>query len=628
MSTGVFSIAPTTALGSSTPTYTGATAKTTIDFEGLLKMCLSGEVRCLGGRRVYNLNGLGNTDTVAGWTTFSTATDLGVVAGVGYNGSSGREISFGANAAAQWYSMNIIASTVGNTYVGSIAVRAKTGTTTIRIKYYTGSGGDVYSSDITVTTIPIRLSVSFVAGGNNLNFSIANNVAGNSANVYVSAAHLEDVTGQSNQNPAEYVSRGVLSSPVYHGVGVDGMKVFTTLNGNTVASNVVTEATGLPITSARAECAGGVTAGVVDAVGPVGYLAEGARTNLQKQNRTLTTAPWTNQGTPAATQNATGIDGATTAWTLTDNDAGAVEHIYCGAVELALSGSTQYTYSIFVGKQGSAPSGYPCISVDNGTYLAGCTIDPYSGTATVWTAYTGFTVLTSSATCTSWNSNFWRVELTFTTHSSMTTGTATIIPAGRTTANSATGTNAVAATGSTIFDAPQIEAGAFASSPIITTTAAVARNADVDSYASAGNWNETGSTVTVSAPSIPSVLTTNQVPFSAATDASNYAVIYINSSGFAVAEVYVGGAAQAVVAGTTDLRGSTGAKITAVFATNDVRLYVNGVAEGTPDTSATMPSCTTINIGCFVTGGNQTFFPVRLVKVYPRALSAAQAAAL
>ena len=45
----------------------------------------------------------------------------------------------------------------------------------------------------------------------------------------------EDVTGQSNQNPSEYVSVGVLSAP-FHGAGVDGVKYFSTLNGNTVAS--------------------------------------------------------------------------------------------------------------------------------------------------------------------------------------------------------------------------------------------------------------------------------------------------------------------------------------------------------------------------------------------------------
>lgn len=395
-------------------------------------------------------------------------------------------------------------------------------------------------------------------------------------------------------------------------------------------ANVVVEAQGLPITSARAECAGGVTAGVVDAVGPVGYLAEGARTNLQKQNRTLTTAPWTNQGTPAATQNATGIDGGTTAWTLTDNDALATEFIYCGAAELALSGSTQYTYSIFVGKQGSAPSGYPCISVDNGTYLAGCTIDPYSGTATVFTAYPGFTVLTSSATCTSWNSNFWRVELTFTTHSSMTTGTVTIIPAGRTSANSATGTNDVSATGATVFDAPQIEAGAFASSPIITTTAAVARNSDKDAYVATGNISPTAGTLVMTVQGIPATSNIATVLFDAqANAAADYIQLGVTTGGVGNVTLASGGVLQVNTNGTTDLRGTTKRKIAITWQANEVKLYVDGVQEGATDTSATMPvDLTSMTVGCYSSAGYEVYGALKDIKIYPRAFSAAQVAAL
>jgi hypothetical protein len=43
------------------------------------------------------------------------------------------------------------------------------------------------------------------------------------------------------------VSRGELSYP-YHGAGVDGVKYFPTTNGNTVSSNVVTEAPGVQLT--------------------------------------------------------------------------------------------------------------------------------------------------------------------------------------------------------------------------------------------------------------------------------------------------------------------------------------------------------------------------------------------
>lgn len=483
-------------------TYTRATTATVKDFEGLIKTCLSGELRIQGARRVQNRVGTSSENASgSGWARSGTTVTTPTVTWV--DGSSRTVSLVDEGTATSAHNIQNNGTTVGTAAGCVISCYVKMGSGAIPYMELDGGGaavtvGFAIASDGTVTLngddrgTPTWKGVencgngiyrvcyySSTATANTpyLNFKGAAGVGagafsytGTNRTVYMLGMMVEQISGQANTNVSEYVSVGVLSSP-YHGYFVDGVKYFAYENGNTVASGVVTEAQGAAIT------------------GTIGYLAEGARTNLQKQNRTLTTAPWTNQGTPAATQNATGIDGATTAWTLTDNDAGAIEYIYCGAAELALSGSTQYTYSIFVGKQGSAPSGYPCISVDNGTYLAGCTIDPYNGTATVWTAYTGFTVLTSSATCSSWNSNFWRVELTFTTHSSMTNGTVAIIPAGRTSANSATGTNDVAATGVTVFDAPQIEAGAFASSPIITTTAAVARNADQLTCPSAGILN-------------------------------------------------------------------------------------------------------------------------------------------
>ena len=59
---------------------------------------------------------------------------------------------------------------------------------------------------------------------------------------------LEDITGQiengTEEAPSEFVSVGVGDD---HGSNVDGVKYFPTENGNTVTSNVVTEATGATI---------------------------------------------------------------------------------------------------------------------------------------------------------------------------------------------------------------------------------------------------------------------------------------------------------------------------------------------------------------------------------------------
>ena len=87
-----------------------------------------------------------------------------------------------------------------------------------------GQGASVrVSKQITATAG----SVTFTLGGDN----------------DVRMAQLENVTQQTNKNPSEFVSKGQLTFP-YHGCGVDGIKYFNTQNGNTVASELVTEASG------------------------------------------------------------------------------------------------------------------------------------------------------------------------------------------------------------------------------------------------------------------------------------------------------------------------------------------------------------------------------------------------
>jgi len=51
---------------------------------------------------------------------------------------------------------------------------------------------------------------------------------------------LEDVTGQSVQTAAEYVSTNVLNAFPYHGAGVDGVKYFdTTLTGAKIPESTI-----------------------------------------------------------------------------------------------------------------------------------------------------------------------------------------------------------------------------------------------------------------------------------------------------------------------------------------------------------------------------------------------------
>ena len=83
--------------------------------------------------------------------------------------------------------------TSGTSYSGSVYVRAKTGTTSVRIGFTDTAASSIGTSDITVTTNWQRISISGVAGATFSvgNFSIRTNTAGNSANIYVWGAQLE-----------------------------------------------------------------------------------------------------------------------------------------------------------------------------------------------------------------------------------------------------------------------------------------------------------------------------------------------------------------------------------------------------------------------------------------------------
>ncbi len=251
----------------------------------------------------------------------------------------------------------------------------------------------------------------------------------------------------------------VVRNAAYHGAGVDGVEYFNT----------------------------DLTGAAIPADTNLGYLAEAAATNLCLQSNAFTTT-WAAGGTPAATQNVVGPDGATSAWTLTDNDAGSFEYVQ---QDVTLTAAT-YTTSVFIKKTTGTQASYPVIFAYSGVAarIAICTVDTTNGTATVWTSYTGVTLAAGlTARCTSFNTDFWRVELSYT--GAANAWSQTLIPAGATTGTFAGPDISNTAQGSAVFYGAQVELGSAATSYIPTTTVAVTRNADVLTYPSAGNIDGT-----------------------------------------------------------------------------------------------------------------------------------------
>jgi len=250
--TGVVASRPGTGL-----TYTRATPATIEDVEGKITPVLSGETRHRGNRRVFNkLTNGGNPSqgnfSSAAWVTFGTktVTDNNALAPDGTTTAT----TFASPAGNGMRSQNLAVAPL-SIHVSTIYARpVVSGALTLGV-VYNGGVGALLQTTVTLTAgIWQRIAVSLAAGvgDTGVQISILADGAGNQIQIW--GAQIEDVTGQSNQNPSEYVSVNVLSSP-FHGNFVDGVRYFQTFNGNTVAANIVTEAVGLQISSATAKWA-------------------------------------------------------------------------------------------------------------------------------------------------------------------------------------------------------------------------------------------------------------------------------------------------------------------------------------------------------------------------------------
>ena len=148
-------------------------------------------------------------------------------------------------------------------------------------------------------------------------------------------------------------------------------------------------------------------------------------------------------------------------------------------------------------------------------------------------------------------------------------------------------------TGSIKFSRPQLEAGAFPTPFIPTTTVAVTRAADALSLALGSWFNASEGTIVVEL--IPStVIAGNKYVFSISdgTTAELMGVVQ-NGVGFVVID---GGVVQANLNNGVSLVVGTAAKAAAVYKLNDFAVSTNGSAVAT-DTSGTLPTVTTLRLG-------------------------------
>jgi hypothetical protein len=230
-------------------TLTRAVIGVSIDFEGLIVPALANELRVRGGHRVENilLATEDNTNvafTAAGGATASSATQ------VTFDGTANANISQTATILDD-------ASGAGNrTFVLSVDVALVSGTLSAAADVTLRIAGNAITAasreiglTITGTSQRFELTALTDAAGTTVIPSVECDV---SAVLTITRWQLEEVSGQTDKRPGEYVSVGVLTAP-FHGAGVASVQWFDTLPANTVsASGIVTETTGPTISLATA----------------------------------------------------------------------------------------------------------------------------------------------------------------------------------------------------------------------------------------------------------------------------------------------------------------------------------------------------------------------------------------
>ena len=458
------------------PTFTRALAAEQIDFEGLYHSVPSGAARMQGARLVENLfrnnTPAKSEDNTAFNISGAVSTTTGTIVYTGGGFTYADETLF--------------AGAGGRTFRVSVDLWMNSGSGLARFVWVETGIGNTVTSDNTITTERRRFSVlrTINASATNVSVGLYNGSDDAARTINATNWQLEDVTGQTITAPSESVSVGVLSAP-YHGAGVDGVKYFDTLNGNTVASNVVTEATGAAINSAADACAGGVTAGVVDATGPLEYLYEGAATNSILQSNTLGTT-WTishaDDMEAVSADQYVSVDGATTMDKLQPKATTAVHSLDQAFTFTA----AKYTTAVDFRYVAATPQRWVAIICNDGTTTWGASFDLSLGVVGAVSAGA-----TSGIEATAL-ANVYRCWVTNTANAAAAAGTVKISLNATDTAT----LESAARAGTETLGAGMVqhEVGTFKTSRTTTTTVAVARPTDLLNHPTAGNLSSsTGS---------------------------------------------------------------------------------------------------------------------------------------
>jgi hypothetical protein len=342
---------------------------------------------------------------------------------------------------------------------------------------------------------------------------------------------------------------------------------------------------------------------------PLGLLIEEQRTNLFLQSQDFATS-WTPNNTTVSANTVAAPDGTTTADTIVETTATGSHNIY---QPVNVTSGSAYAHSVFVKKgNGVSARNFVQLGFQNAQFGSNsyANFDIVNGTVTVTGA--GLT----SASITSVGNNWWRCSIVDTATSSASTSVIiSLITTG-------TGANQESYTGTTDANiflwGAQLEAGAFPTSYIPTTTTALTRNADVASMTGTNfsSWyNQSEGTFFAEATS--AWASGNIVGSS---DGTNNNRIFLGIASGPASRLLITTLGSSVASITVPYTLNTVVKGAGAYKENSSQYAANGVL-GVEDTVCTIPTVNRLSIGTNTTASD--FFLngyIRRLAFYPQRL--------
>lgn len=554
------------AVGGAVASYSRSTTATIDDWEQVIRTVLSGEARFRGLRRVRNLVATKSEDfSNAAWTkTNANATATTLTASAG----NGTAIAASAiTSASQLHVLRVQMSRI-------------TGSGNIQL---TLDNGGTWTT-VTLTTTDQIFTISQTLANPQPGVRIVTSADA----INVTKIQVEIAGGNSNTNPSEYVSVGVLSAP-YHGANVDGVKWFPYQNGNTVSSNVVTEVQGAAIASSTRK----------------GYRAEKATVNRIIQSEDMGTT-WAAVGTP--TRVAANTRCGDVVLDLIGDDSAAALEGYSNDITWSGDGTKSVTVHVAQGTSTSSVVRMRDETAGADRLLAAIT---WSGATPVVTMTTG----TEEKAPQQLADSVWRIFLVTTAATAANTNRLYAYPA-------TDAALSVGNTGTINMGGWMGEDASSSTSYIKTTTAVVTRNIDALSYATAAGVTTACTLTCEFEQSLANTgVARSGICLDDGTTNNRVTCPQISTAGVMQCVSTVGGVDQAAV-GATTLTVNTRYKQAFAAIANDFRASLNGSSYGTPDVSGTFPSgLTTVRIGSRASGGNPFNGDIARASIYPLSLT-------